>query len=332
LAPGRDATLQALLKNTRALGASEHVHGISQARLDAEGRDPTQALTELRRFIGDTPVAGHNVGFDLAMLEAAGRRHGVDMHFVRAWDSLDVARRLVRADRYTLSHLVQHLGIPLTPTHRALDDVLATVALGERLARLAEGHAAERRAAMQRHAPRFQRLRQTLDRWATEALRPPALVQRIVGDALRHKYPSEPRRLDHLAELVRRLQSFDDPSLPPSAALSKTLTRAALVRDVDQLDQANGVRVLTMHQSKGLEFDRVWLPSMVDGTLPSWQSLRDGSDEALDEERRVLYVAATRARTSLHLSWAARGGRRNHTPSCFLDSLRPLLDCHEPQS
>jgi len=328
--PGADGRFEALVKNTRPLGDSEAVHGISQARIDADGRDPGQVLTELRRFIGDAPIAGHNVGFDAAMLRAAGDRAGVDLELQVAWDSLDLARRLVRTDRYTLGHLVEHLGIPYTPTHRALDDVLATVSLGERLARLAQTHAAARRSATLRQAARFGRLRQTLDRWAEDALRPHELVARITAEALRFKYPSEPHRIAHLAELATRLEALDDPSLRPGVALSRVLTHVALVRDVDQLDQADGVRVITMHQSKGLEFDRVWLPGMTDGGLPGWMALKDGTPAAIDEERRVFYVALTRARRALHLTWSRRNARGYATPpSRFLDGLRDLLDPHE---
>jgi DNA helicase-2/ATP-dependent DNA helicase PcrA len=79
----------------------------------------------------------------------------------------------------------------------------------------------------------------------------------------------------------------------------RVLERAALCRDVDELDGQPGVRLLTMHQSKGLEFDYVFLPGLTEGTLPGWGALREGTREAIDEERRVLYVAMTRAKSNL---------------------------------
>jgi DNA helicase II / ATP-dependent DNA helicase PcrA len=249
----------------------------------------------------------------------------VPLHLCVAWDSLDVARRLIRTERYTLEHLVAHLQIPFQPTHRALDDVLATASLAARLAPLAARHAAERRALMLREAPLFARLRQTLDRWAAEDLRPAQLIARITEEALKHKYPKEPWRLDNLAELVERMTQLDDADLPAATALSRALDRAALVRDVDQLDEAAGVRVITMHQSKGLEFDAVWVPGLTEGGLPSWFATQDGSTAKLDEERRVLYVAITRARRALDLSWAGRDrSNRAQRPSSFLEDLRKL--------
>ncbi len=90
-------------------------------------------------------------------------------------------------------------------------------------------------------------------------------------------------------------------------------------------DEADGVHVMTIHQSKGLEFDAVFVPSVVEGRLPQsgrsprfelppavLEPLVRGREDVVAEERRLLYVAMTRARARLYLSVAARyeGGRR----------------------
>lgn len=77
--------------------------------------------------------------------------------------------------------------------------------------------------------------------------------------------------------------------------------------------QGRGVQVLTYHRAKGLEFDAVLLPFLQDGELPS---RRSKSDEAIAEERRLLYVGLTRARRILHLTWSAE-----RKPSRFLAEL-----------
>ncbi|MBX3394323.1 MAG: UvrD-helicase domain-containing protein [Phycisphaerae bacterium] len=79
---------------------------------------------------------------------------------------------------------------------------------------------------------------------------------------------------------------------------------------------ADGVAVLTLHQSKGLEFSIVVLPAMEDGTIPHGNS--EGDMDAVEEERRLCYVGITRARERLLITSARRRGTIPAEPSCFL--------------
>ena len=81
--------------------------------------------------------------------------------------------------------------------------------------------------------------------------------------------------------------------------------------------------VASLHAAKGLEWDVVFLPGLTEGNLPI---VHAQTDEAVAEERRLLYVGVTRARERVYLSWAlarSPGGRPSRTPSRFLDGLRP---------
>jgi DNA helicase-2/ATP-dependent DNA helicase PcrA len=78
----------------------------------------------------------------------------------------------------------------------------------------------------------------------------------------------------------------------------------------------NAVRLMTIHSSKGLEFDNVWLIGMAEAILPSWQSLkRDAKPAELEEERRNCFVAITRTKRKLVISYARnyRGWQRQHS-------------------
>jgi DNA helicase-2/ATP-dependent DNA helicase PcrA len=106
----------------------------------------------------------------------------------------------------------------------------------------------------------------------------------------------------------------------PRALLAELERRAAAEKE----GSADGVNLLTLHRAKGLEWDAVLLPGLEEGSLPIRHAVDD--DEALAEERRLLYVGLTRARRHLALSWAElrlgpgdRESRRR--PSRF---LRPL--------
>jgi DNA helicase-2/ATP-dependent DNA helicase PcrA len=88
-----------------------------------------------------------------------------------------------------------------------------------------------------------------------------------------------------------------------------------------------GVTLASLHAAKGLEWDAVFLVGLTDGTLPITHALAHGAgSEAVEEERRLLYVGITRARMHLALSWSLSrnpGGRQSRKPSRFLNGLAP---------
>ena len=82
--------------------------------------------------------------------------------------------------------------------------------------------------------------------------------------------------------------------------------------------QQNGVRMMTVHASKGLEFERVWIPDVNEGTFPYGHMQ---SEETVEEERRMLYVAMTRAKEFLELTFVTGTKERPRLMSRFLNPL-----------
>ena len=115
--------------------------------------------------------------------------------------------------------------------------------------------------------------------------------------------------------------------LGADSGTSAEVYRADLVRRAahEKAASKDGVNLLTYHRAKGLEWDAVFLPMVEEGSLPIRQAVDD--DAALAEERRLLYVGITRARTHLQLSWAeqreSRGRDARRRPSRFLESIAP---------
>ena len=128
--------------------------------------------------------------------------------------------------------------------------------------------------------------------------------------------------LSGLAELVDE-EVAHRPQLDLPGLLAELRTRA----DSRHPPVVQGVTLASLHAAKGLEWDAVFLVGLTDGTLPISHALAHGAEsEAVEEERRLLYVGITRARMHLALSWSLSrnpGGRQSRKPSRFLNGLAP---------
>ncbi|MFM2141309.1 MAG: hypothetical protein RLZZ25_1574, partial [Gemmatimonadota bacterium] len=130
-------------------------------------------------------------------------------------------------------------------------------------------------------------------------------------EALRAEGPEGLERLDNVRELVTSAAEtvIEDGGEVGLRPLDHFLQRATLVTGLDQLGpDADAVTMMTVHTAKGLEFPMVCVAGMEEGLFPLFRTIED--PEALEEERRLLYVAITRAGDRLQLSWAHQR-RRN---------------------
>ena len=108
-------------------------------------------------------------------------------------------------------------------------------------------------------------------------------------------------RLENVNELISNAVEFMDGKAEGEATLSAFLEEVALVADIDNYDpDAEAVVMMTVHSAKGLEFPVVFLPALEENVFPSSQSMYD--DAEMEEERRLAYVAVTRAKEKLFLT------------------------------
>ncbi|MBE6690931.1 MAG: ATP-dependent DNA helicase PcrA, partial [Ruminococcaceae bacterium] len=112
----------------------------------------------------------------------------------------------------------------------------------------------------------------------------------------------EAERLDNLDEFISNVKEYMESVETPS--LTEFLQETALVADVDRYDDtADAVVLMTIHSAKGLEFPKVFLPGFEEGIFPGLQTVMAGPEE-IEEERRLAYVAITRAKDELYISHA----------------------------
>ena len=129
-------------------------------------------------------------------------------------------------------------------------------------------------------------------------------------------------RIENLRELVNVVS--DEANYPDLQAF---LEHVSLVSETDDVVSANKVMLMTLHSAKGLEFDVVFLPGWEEGLFPHERALNEGGTAALEEERRLAYVALTRAKQKIYIlaSFARQifGQWENNEPSRFLNELPP---------
>ncbi len=103
-------------------------------------------------------------------------------------------------------------------------------------------------------------------------------------------------RIENIKELLNAMKEFDN--------LETFLEHVALATSLDKQWEGQKVNLMTLHASKGLEFDVVFLPGWEEGLFPHQKSLEEKGEKGLEEERRLAYVGVTRARKNLNISFA----------------------------
>ncbi|MBR5420560.1 MAG: UvrD-helicase domain-containing protein [Lachnospiraceae bacterium] len=143
-------------------------------------------------------------------------------------------------------------------------------------------------------------------------------------------------RLENVEEFVNRVAVFEEEH--PEGTLSELLEEVALVSDLDNADtETSRVLLMTVHSAKGLEFPRVWLCGMEDGIFPGYLTINSDDPKDLEEERRLAYVAITRAKDVLTITAARsrmiRGETQYNAVSRFVKEIpQELLSGELPKA
>ena len=124
-------------------------------------------------------------------------------------------------------------------------------------------------------------------------------------------------RLENIKELLSAMKEFDN--------LESFLEHVSLATSIDKDWEGEKINLMTMHSSKGLEFDVVFLPGWEEGLFPHQKSIDEKGEQGLEEERRLAYVGITRAKNLAYISFSMsrfyQGDWMDSIASRFIDEL-----------
>lgn len=324
------------LKSDKPVGDSEKVHHISDEYLQTHGENPKLVLQKFCQFIQDAIITGHNIrGYDMDILNQNLLKHNlkpVDFSNIN-FDTLDLVRRFYpNLPNHKLEFLSNHFQFETKSNHNSLDDVFAT---GELLHKLLEDKiiptAKKRSELINKQKNKFihvAQIFQKLHNILNDNLLLENLITQIVKEFdLVNIYKANATqdgavRLENIRNLFR-LAKAELNSHRGTNGIKELLQYASLSNtDLDALTSSHPkIPIITIHQAKGLEFDYEFLAGMNDDIFPSYFSTRNGS--ITEEEKRLFYVAITRAKKALFLSSSGRPSRLlNYIPEQFITKIK----------
>lgn len=311
------------LKNKKPVKDSYYVHGFSDEMLQRIGKDKEKVLNEFVEYSKDSIIVGHNVQYDINILCSELERSNLGKpKFKTFYDTLDIYRRFYPGNiNYKLENLSKVYDTKHKPSHDAMDDIIAT---GELLVRAINEKiiptSMERMTLMSKHLKAFTAISKKLNELfqIAESKRPYELVACVMnGFNIKSMYAGDENKekLNRLRDLYALFRDLDDKSKGNRDALLDIiritgLSNGELESLIINRTKKPRIPIITVHQAKGLEFDTVFLAGIQNNTFPSYMSIKEGN---LSEEKRVFYVAITRAKKRLVITYNSQGkyGHRN---------------------
>ena len=325
-------TFERFLKNVKPVGNSYFVHGFSDEKLSEIGEDKSIVLNDFLNFSRDSVIVGHNVQYDLNILNSELSRLNLPSPSYKAfYDTLDIYRRFYpNLKNHKLETLSNIFKTNHKPSHDAMDDIIAT---GELLTRAIEENiiptSLERISLMTKHIKSFQFISSKLNSLFDKAktLRPKDIVVEIINSFnIKSIYngDSGKEKISRLRDFYVLLRDLDDENKSNRDALLDVIKLTSLSNgDLESLiinrTKKPRIPIITVHQAKGLEFDTVFLAGAQNNVFPSYMALKSKN---LEEEKRTFYVAITRAKKLLYITYSKYDNyHRLNSKSCFIDYI-----------
>lgn len=325
-------TFERFIKPSKSVGKSVLVHNFTDEFLDENGEDKKTVFTDFINFSKDALIIGHNVNYDISILNSELERCSMDKpQFKGVYDTLDIYRRFYpNLHNHKLETLSREFPIKHSPSHNALDDVKATAyLLVYAIKNNIQATSLQRIALMGKHIKNFTDISQKINDLIKKSseMRPYEIIDYILNNfPLQNIYAQEDRakKFQRINDFKEFLKIFDKDTKNNKDALIEVVNLTALSNgEIEELmikrTGRERIPIITVHQAKGLEFDYVFLAGLEENTFPTYQSVKKG---VLNEEERLFYVAITRAKKKLYLSVCSRNkwGRESY-PSRFIQNI-----------
>lgn len=323
--------------SNKSVGDSEAIHKISDQTLEEKGEDFLHQIARFMSFSTDKTLIAHNLEFDERMIKSNIRKHNGAGYSqfceLPKLCSLKLSRRLYpQLKSHKLGDLLTEFGLEGVNSHNALDDVKA----GANFVNYAYQDLATKIDELDEYIDKYEA---TFKRFKGKTARLLSEITKVEGDIdleylLDYYFSfvkgnrSHPIDNDKLKELRRKLVGWSKRNFKPKPVkdyLADFISCIQTLKESDLITENDNLVVSTVHKSKGLEFDYVILPSVVDAVIPPYpiQKMKQSKEKDLliDEQKRLLYVGMTRAKQQLvigtHDDYKGFGTR----PCLFLNGL-----------
>ena len=312
-----------------------------------------EALRLFADYVGDRPVVGHNVMFDIQMIKALIRKVGLPvmeitphstLHPSRIYDTLKLIHLLdPNQHSYKLESLLERYQLEGINSHQAIDDVAATVSLLNYAYRQAAARLEEQRVFLSharvipiinvlraKYGALYRQTRSHLYEARTEALL--SELREVHQQLADERYMKEVQKLDYLLSYLRQDVLADAPEQEMLALqLGRCLMELNTMKEADFCNSRSlreKVYVTTVHKAKGLEFDNVIVFDAVAGRYPNYHNKHPRQDA---EDARKFYVAMSRAKRRLIIAYSMtrldfRGLVRQQELTPFMNAIMHHFD------
>lgn len=327
-------SFERFIKPLKSVGHAALVHGFSDEFLQLHGHAARDVFKEFLTFIDGAVLVGHNVQYDLKIVRS--HMHRVGLSFDGAlgyYDTLDIVRRLYpQLKNHKLDTVSEFIGVDHEPTHNAMDDILATKDVLMKSIKALMKHHEQRKNVISYYqstlSPVIEQLEE-IKQWIDEK-KPSQFILTFIDEFNlfeRRPWCEDEVEMIKLHEAIaclkemEQLQLMDCPEILMWELWTRILEQLSL--SSSELDRVmkdqNKLAVITVHQSKGLEFDHVIIPFLNQGMFPL-----DFNGTNQEEECRLFYVAMTRAKQTLLLTRHVKDfsySKKEKERSPFIDFL-----------